>query len=146
MPLSSTLSNLVAAPRCHLHSQTNLPRQIRGTTGIQGAAFNHTPQTHKNEGAPGGAMGALQNSACERRPSLLFPAESVAIYSKLARSPSVLGPGGRAPSSAARSPRPAPWPSPPNRRPPAWASPSPRFNYVIDFCFGRVRTPLAPTV
>lgn len=60
LPLSFTLSNLVAAPRCHLRSQTNLPRQIRGTTGIQRAAFNHTPQTHKNEGTPGGAMGGFR--------------------------------------------------------------------------------------
>lgn len=59
-----------------------------------GSSLNHTPQ-NKSGGAREGGHQRLQDLAWERTPSLLFLAkqESIAICSKLARSPSALGPG-----------------------------------------------------
>lgn len=122
-------------------------RQILGTTGIWGAAFNcdlasQPMKTGKPEKrlsvASGSGLGEGTRSA---RPS---HAGINSDLSQTSRSPAARSgqAGEPAPRAAALPPRPAP----PNPGPPASGLAPPCFNYVIDFRLGRFGTPLLPTV
>lgn len=145
VPPSSIPLNPEAMSWCHLHSQTNLPGQIRALLGSGQPFFTACRNPIKNEGAQERPIGRFQDPAWRRTHSLLSPdeRESIAICDKPPRSPSRSGPW-----------RASPIPGPltrlgpylgrllGTRDPQPRASPSPRFNYVIDFRFGRAGTPL----
>lgn len=121
----------------------------QGTTGMGGAAFHHTPQPHKNGAAGEEAIGRPQDPAWGRTHCLL-PSQAGINSDLFINFPAA--PPRYGPRRASRIPGPIAHLGPHLGRllrirdPQPRASRSPRFNYVIDFRFDRVGTPLPPTV